>query len=98
MFHVDTQCLVSACLQLYSVGTKLEATCMDVAFKRTTHEILYMVSGLLCCHPKSLQQRELHCPSPVLYVVLHRSWASRQIYRCDGLSPHLLSRTGTSCV
>ena len=92
-FHVDTQCLISACLQLYSVGTKLEA--MDVAFKRTTHEILYGVSGW---HPKSLHQRELHCPSSVLYVVLHRSRASRQIYRCDDLSPHLLSRIGTPCV
>ena len=77
----------------YTVGTKLQA--MEVALKRTTtQEILYGVSGLLCGCPKSLQQcvHRVCCPSPVLYV------ESRQLYWCDGLSLHLPSCTGTSCV
>ena len=68
-FHVATQRLESAVYNS-TVGTKLQA--MEVAFKRTTtHEILHRVSGQLCSRPKSPQQRELHCPPPVLFVVVH---------------------------
>ena len=52
-FHVAIQCLVSACLQLYTVGTKLQT--MEVAFKRiTTHEILYGVCAAVQNHCNSV--------------------------------------------
>ena len=50
----------------YTVGTKLHA--VEVALKRTTKQnILYGVSGLLCCN-NMFGLHHVHCSPPVLCV------------------------------